>query len=52
MAQRSTGPRSWRLPCITIVAAILRFYLLGKIPRIINGDEGAMGLIAQTTDIR
>ncbi len=34
---------------ITIVAAILRFYLLGKIPRIINGDEGAMGLIAQTT---
>jgi hypothetical protein len=34
---------------ITIAGAILRFYLLGAIPRIINGDEGALGLAAQST---
>ena len=37
------------LALITIAGACLRFYLLGDIPRIINGDEGSMGLIAQTT---
>ena len=34
---------------VTLLAAILRLYKLGSIPRVINGDEGWVGLIAQTT---
>ena len=34
---------------ITLLAAILRFYKLGIYPRIIDGDEGLMGLFATTT---
>jgi len=34
---------------ITLLAAILRFYELGTIPRVLNGDEGLLGLTAQTT---
>jgi hypothetical protein len=34
---------------ITLLAIILRFYKLGAIPRIINGDEGQMGQAAQLT---
>jgi 4-amino-4-deoxy-L-arabinose transferase-like glycosyltransferase len=34
---------------ITVAAAVLRFYKLGDIPRVINGDEGWIGNIALTT---
>lgn len=34
---------------ITLLAAILRFYKLGVYPRILDGDEGLMGLFATTT---
>ncbi|HTX92723.1 MAG TPA: glycosyltransferase family 39 protein [Anaerolineales bacterium] len=34
---------------LTLLALILRFYKLGTIPRIINGDEGQMGMAAQAT---
>lgn len=34
---------------VTLFAAILRFYKLGEIPRVIDGDEGRIGLIAQGT---
>lgn len=34
---------------IVLAAAILRFYRLGGIPRVINGDEGMIGLVAQST---
>ena len=34
---------------VTILAAALRFYALGAIPRIINGDEGLMGQAALVT---
>ncbi|MBK9604839.1 MAG: phospholipid carrier-dependent glycosyltransferase [Anaerolineales bacterium] len=34
---------------ITLLAAAFRFYRLGGIPRILDGDEGLIGLAAQTT---
>ncbi len=34
---------------ITLLAAAVRFYRLGGIPRILDGDEGLIGLAAQTT---
>jgi 4-amino-4-deoxy-L-arabinose transferase-like glycosyltransferase len=34
---------------ITAAAAAMRFYQLGNIPRVINGDEGWIGKIAETT---
>lgn len=35
---------------VTAAAAAIRFYQLGQIPRVINGDEGLIGLFALTTD--
>lgn len=35
---------------ITLGAAAIRFYQLGTIPRVIDGDEGRMGQIILTTD--
>ncbi len=35
---------------LTLVAGVLRFYMLGAIPRIINGDEGVLGQAALLTD--
>lgn len=35
---------------ITLLAFGLRFYQLGNIPRVIDGDEGRVGQIALTTD--
>ncbi len=32
-----------------VLAAILRFYKLGVLPKVIDGDEGALGLAAQST---
>jgi len=34
---------------ITLLAAALRLYRLGSIPRVINGDEGMIGMVAQST---
>ena len=34
---------------ITLVAALLRLYKLGVYPRVIDGDEGLLGLFAQST---
>ncbi len=34
---------------VTLLAAGFRFYRLGGIPRILDGDEGLIGLAAQTT---
>ena len=36
----------WGLSAIVIVASILRWYQLGDIPNIINGDEGLIGMWA------
>jgi 4-amino-4-deoxy-L-arabinose transferase-like glycosyltransferase len=34
---------------ITLLAGAIRFYQLGSIPRVINGDEGLIGMTAQST---
>lgn len=34
---------------VTLLAAVLRFYKLGSIPRVLDGDEGRIGLLAQIT---
>jgi len=34
---------------LTLLAIILRFYKLGEIPRVINGDEGRVGIAAMST---
>lgn len=34
---------------VTVCAAAIRFYRLGTIPRVINGDEGVLGLMALET---
>jgi 4-amino-4-deoxy-L-arabinose transferase-like glycosyltransferase len=34
---------------VTLLGAVLRFYRLGQIPPVINGDEGKLGLMAQST---
>jgi 4-amino-4-deoxy-L-arabinose transferase-like glycosyltransferase len=34
---------------VALIAAALRFYRLGEIPRVLDGDEGRIGFIAQTT---
>ena len=34
---------------ITILGAALRFYALGEIPRVVNGDEGRIGVVALST---
>lgn len=34
---------------VTAFAAAARFYLLGEIPRVLDGDEGSVGLFAQAT---
>jgi 4-amino-4-deoxy-L-arabinose transferase-like glycosyltransferase len=38
------------LGLITLLGAVLRFYKLGEIPRVINGDEGRIGLTALSTN--
>jgi 4-amino-4-deoxy-L-arabinose transferase-like glycosyltransferase len=38
------------LGSITLLGAALRLYKLGELPYVINGDEGRMGLAAQSTD--
>ena len=35
---------------VTLLAIIVRFYGLGSIPKVINGDEGLIGLAAQSTN--
>lgn len=35
---------------VTIVGGIIRFQLLGSIPRVMDGDEGRMGIAAQITN--
>lgn len=35
---------------ITLFAAVLRLYQLGDIPRVLDGDEGRIGFVAQTTN--
>ena len=35
---------------VTLLALIVRFYGLGNIPKVINGDEGLIGLAAQSTN--
>ncbi len=35
---------------VTLLGVVLRFYKLGQIPFVINGDEGRMGVTAQSTD--
>lgn len=35
---------------VTLLGAILRFYQLGDIPRVVNGDEGRVGLTAISTN--
>jgi len=37
------------LGAVTAGAAVIRFYRLGGIPRVINGDEGVLGLMALET---
>jgi 4-amino-4-deoxy-L-arabinose transferase-like glycosyltransferase len=34
---------------VTLLAFVIRFYQLGAIPRVINGDEGRLGLAAKST---
>ena len=34
---------------VTLFAAVLRFYKLGEIPRVVNGDEGRAGMAALST---
>ena len=34
---------------LIVLAAAARFYMLGEIPRVLDGDEGRVGLAAQTT---
>ncbi|MCZ2127507.1 MAG: glycosyltransferase family 39 protein [Anaerolineales bacterium] len=34
---------------VTLLAAVFRFYRLGQIPRVIDGDEGKIGLITLST---
>ncbi|MBI3150517.1 MAG: glycosyltransferase family 39 protein [Chloroflexi bacterium] len=34
---------------VTLAAAVVRFYQLGDLPRVLDGDEGRIGFIAQTT---
>lgn len=34
---------------VMVLAAAIRFYRLGEIPRVLDGDEGAVGLSAQNT---
>ena len=47
-----TRKHLWELAAVgivTLLAATLRIYRLGTIPRVINGDEGLLGLAAQST---
>jgi hypothetical protein len=39
------------LVAIMILAALLRFAKLGDLPRVIDGDEGLLGLFSQTSNI-
>jgi hypothetical protein len=52
-AARAWWHEHWKecliLGLVTALAAILRFYKLGEIPRVINGDEGWIGNVAQST---
>ncbi len=34
---------------VTLLGAVLRFYQLGDVPRVVNGDEGRIGIIALST---
>jgi 4-amino-4-deoxy-L-arabinose transferase-like glycosyltransferase len=36
---------------VMLLGIVLRFYKLGQLPRVINGDEGRLGLAAQSTDV-
>lgn len=36
---------------VTILAIALRFYKLGELPRVVNGDEGRAGIAALSTNI-
>lgn len=35
---------------ITLLGLVLRFYRLGEVPRVVNGDEGRLGLAALSTN--
>jgi 4-amino-4-deoxy-L-arabinose transferase-like glycosyltransferase len=35
---------------VTLLGLVLRFYRLGEIPRVVNGDEGRVGLAALSTN--
>ncbi|MEW6242189.1 MAG: glycosyltransferase family 39 protein, partial [Chloroflexota bacterium] len=42
----------WEVLAVAVImalAAVVRFYKLGVIPRVMDGDEGRLGLIAQST---
>lgn len=39
----------WTVLGVTLFGAFFRFYKLGLIPRVLDGDEGRIGLIAQAT---
>ena len=34
---------------VTLIAAAFRLYRLGEVPRVLDGDEGRIGFVAQTT---
>jgi hypothetical protein len=40
-----------RIGLVIVLAAALRFYQLGQLPRVINGDEGRIGLFAQGSTV-
>jgi hypothetical protein len=35
---------------VTLLGLVLRFYRLGEVPRVVNGDEGRLGLAALSTN--
>lgn len=39
----------WIVVGVMTIAGILRFYELGQVPRVLDGDEGRIGLVAQST---
>lgn len=38
------------LAAVMLLAFVLRFYQLGSVPRVLDGDEGRIGLLAQLTN--
>jgi hypothetical protein len=47
--RRKYGREAVVLALVLLVGAGLRFYALGALPRVINGDEGVLGQAAQNT---